>query len=114
MRLPLPGSNGASNSKGGMGVVNMPLSLLKHDLGVMGRAQDVYLKARIDAARREITGMGITLDEAGASDDVLLLVDYAAWLYRKRDKDTGMPRHLQFRLHNRMLKQKAGGAHAAE
>lgn len=95
-------------------MVNRPLSLLKLDLGIMGRAQDTYLSARIDAARREISGMGIVLNEVDASDDMLLAVDYAAWLYRKRDKDTGMPRHLQFRLHNRMLKQKAGGAHAAE
>ena len=50
--------------------------------------------------------MGVNLSSATV-EDTQLIVDYSAWMYRKRQEDIGLPRNLQFRIHNRVI-QKVG------
>lgn len=86
------------------------LAMLKVDLGLMNptEAQVSYLNALIDAAKLNIAREGITLDESKA-DDIMLVVMYAAWMYRKRAQDPdaqAMPRMLRWQLNCRLAAQK--------
>ena len=63
-----------------------------------------FLKAGEAAIRRE----GIIDD--GSDDYENCVIDYAAYLFRKRDKDTGMPRHLRWQLNNILTSQKIKAA----
>ena len=38
----------------------------------------------------------------------MFIVDYSTWRYQSRDEAKGMPRHLQFRLHNIFISQAKG------
>ncbi len=82
-----------------------PLKILKADLGRLDNKLDDYLNTRIKAAKTEIEREGIKLDENN-EDHVLILVDYAAWLYRKRTQDIDFPRHLRYRMNNLLFSQK--------
>lgn len=86
------------------------LSLLKLDLGITHSLRDAYFNSLLDTSEGELTRMGVTLDLAKA-DDQILLVDYAAWGYRKRLENVPMARSIQFRIHNRLI-QKAGAIDA--
>jgi hypothetical protein len=81
------------------------LELLKFDLRILHNLEDTYLNKRIEGAKADIERRGITLD-ISKTEDIFLIVDYAAWLYKKRDEDVGLPRHLQFRLNNKLISQK--------
>jgi hypothetical protein len=79
------------------------LELVKSRLTIKHTARDTYLQAIIKGVIQELT------DEKGlvlvADDDnhLLFVVDYVTWMYQNRDSKEGMPRHLQFRLHNMMI-----------
>ncbi|WP_245281121.1 hypothetical protein [Desulfitobacterium hafniense] len=65
--------------------------------------RDTYLKAIVDGVLAELEDeKGLSLS-GDSPYHVMFVVDYATWRYQNRDKDTGMPRHLQFRLHNLMF-----------
>lgn len=83
------------------------LELLKFDLHILHNQSDEYLRTRIDAAKKEIVREGIELNME-KEDHVLIIVDYAAWLYRKRTQDITFPRHLRYRMNNILISQKAG------
>ena len=68
---------------------------------------DEYLLARIQAAEGEIEATGITLQDN--MQDTLYVVDYTAWSYANRDKNTGMPDWLRLRRRERWLQEGANG-----
>jgi hypothetical protein len=82
------------------------LSLLKLDLGISHNLRDSYFNKLLVSTTNEIERTGIVLDFS-SDDDQLLVVDYAAWSYRKRQEDIPLSRNLQFRINNRIIK-KAG------
>ena len=68
---------------------------------------DDYLTTRIHAAIGEIEATGITLNDN--IQDMMLVVDYTAWSYANRDKNTGMPEWLRLRRRERWLQEGADG-----
>lgn len=81
------------------------LSLIKSDLRILHTDDDAYLTTLLNAARLYITAFGIILNDDDISD-TLLIVDYAAWTYKKRDTDEGISKNLMFRFNTRLLNQK--------
>lgn len=81
------------------------LALLKERLDRMAAdtSRDVYFGKRIEQAAAELTGTGIMLTDE--IDDMMLVVDYAAWLHANRDKQEGMPDWLRMRRRERWLRQ---------
>lgn len=82
------------------------LEAVKIDLGTKSTAYDARLTQMIESARAYIEQEGITLTDSVA--DSQLVIMYTAWLFRKRDEETGMPRMLRYALNNRVFKEKAG------
>ena len=84
------------------------LAALKADLQIMTERMDETLLNRlILGAESMIRREGIDLTDS--DEDGLLIVMYAAYLYRKRkEADPKMPRMLRYALNNRLFSQKAG------
>jgi len=79
------------------------LELLKANLGISTQARDSYLQAILDSVKDElINEKGVPFDETN-NVHLMFLVDYAAWRYRDRGEGV-MPRNLQYRLHNLIIK----------
>ena len=83
------------------------MKLLKLDLGISHDKRDSYFIALLESAQMELSRKGIVLNLTQA-DDMMLLSDYAAWLYRKRQEDVPMSNHLNWRLMNRKVRVRAG------
>lgn len=76
------------------------LQLVKARLGITTAVRDEYLTAIINGVIKELEDeKGLVLDGAN-SYHLMFVVDYATWRYQNRDSNTGMPRHLQYRLHS--------------
>ncbi|MEK4425164.1 hypothetical protein [Solibacillus sp. FSL K6-1523] len=86
------------------------LQLLKLDLGITHNLRDAYFNNILKTALMELSKMGVDLSK-GDVEDIQLIVDYAAWQYRKRQEDVGLPRNIKFRINNRVI-QKVGGTNA--
>lgn len=87
--------------------MNNALDLVKARLGISTTIRDEYLLAIIDGIETELAEeKGLVLDSAN-SYHLMFVVDYATWRYQNRDEPGGMPRHLQFRMHNLIIN---GGA----
>ena len=85
------------------------LTMLKTDLGIMTTtAYDVRLGQLLTAAQTAIINEGASTLDASDPLDQQLIVMYAAWLWRRRDEMTGMPRMLRLALNNRVFGEKAG------
>jgi len=85
------------------------LAMLKTDLGISA-AQTAYnarLEQLLTVAQREIIQEGASTLDASDPLDMQLIVMYAAWLWRRRDEMTGMPRMLRWTLNNRVMAEKA-------
>ncbi|MGA3598582.1 hypothetical protein [Lysinibacillus agricola] len=82
------------------------LSLFKLDMGITHNLRDTLFANLIESSTIELEKMGVNLS-SGTVEDTQLIVDYSAWMYRKRQEDIGLPRNLQFRIHNRVI-QKVG------
>ena len=83
------------------------LPIFKSKLGITSTVRDDYLSAILDGIVEELTSIqGIELVETNPAH-LMFVVDYAEYRYNNRDNPT-QPRHLQWRLHNLMLK--GGGA----
>lgn len=82
------------------------LSLFKLDMGISHNLRDTLFTNLIESSTIELEKMGVNLSSATV-EDTQLIVDYSAWMYRKRQEDVGLPRNLQFRIHNRVI-QKVG------
>lgn len=94
----------------------MILSVLKSNLELTPSqtAMDLYLTTLIGASKELIAREGIELTDS--IEDGMLVVMYAAYLYRKRGdapvhgttaSQPGMPRMLRYALNNRLFAQKA-------
>ncbi len=76
------------------------VALVKERLGIRTAVRDTYLTAIAAGVLKELEDeKGLALDGANPYH-LIFVVDYATWRYQSRDSDTGMPRHLQYRLHN--------------
>jgi hypothetical protein len=83
--------------------VSTILGLVKAKLGLSGTARDIYLKAIIDGVLKELEDeKGLVLDGTNPYH-LIFVIDYVTWRYQNRDSEKGMPRHLQYRLHNLMI-----------
>lgn len=74
--------------------------------------RDAYFISLLQGCQKEIQRRGIKLD-LNSADDQMLLTDYSAWSYRKRQEDAPLANNLQQRLRNRIIaeriaKQNAG------
>lgn len=86
------------------------LSLFKLDLGITHNLRDTIFYNLIKNAETELSKMGVSFSSTAPTvEDMQLIVDYAAWNYRKRQEDVGLSRNLKFRIHNRVI-QKAGAS----
>ena len=83
------------------------LKLFKSDLGITHSLKDEYFLSLLNGAKVEIERKGITLDLNNV-DDQLLLSDFAAWTYRKRQEDVPMAKNIQLRLRSRIVKERSG------
>ena len=84
------------------------LKLVKLDLTMSTSAYDDYLNGLIDRAKAAIKMEGINLNLKETAD-VMLLVQYAAYLWRKRKgEDLAMPRSLRYALNNYHVSQHGG------
>lgn len=79
------------------------LELVKSRLGIRHTARDTYLTAIINGITKElIDEKGITLDMENAYH-LLFVVDYTSWRFGNAEEKAGVPRHLQFRMHNLII-----------
>lgn len=81
------------------------LMVLKQNLQLITNANDEYLKTLLEQAGSLMSREGIQEDES--KDYSLCIVDYAAFLFRKRNGDMTMPRFLRYELNNLLMSQKA-------
>ena len=85
------------------------LTMLKTDLGIIAStAYDARLTQLLTAAEAAICKEGASTLDASDPLDQQLIVMYAAWLWRRRDEMTGMPRMLRLALNNRVFGEAAG------
>lgn len=85
------------------------LTMLKIDLGFTSNGQtriDTRLSQLLKAAEAEIIKEGATSLNKAQIDDAQLIVMYAAWLWRRRDTQDGMPRMVRYQLNNRVFYDK--------
>lgn len=83
------------------------LQILKDDLQRMTNSNDSYLYRLLGYAKKQIKREGIVLNDDLECD--MLVVQYAAYLFRKRGSaETEMPRFLRYSLNNLLLSQKGG------
>jgi hypothetical protein len=83
------------------------LAMLKIDLGITTTAYDQRLAQYIETAKAEIEREGVTLSADSATDGNLV-IQYAAWMWRKRDTGDGMPRMLRWQLNCRLFDVSGG------
>jgi hypothetical protein len=81
------------------------LNLLKIDLGITHNLRDAFLIPLIKGSQIEIEKRGIKLDLNNTADQ-MLLSDYAAWSYRKRQEDLPLANNIQHRLRNRIIEER--------
>jgi hypothetical protein len=81
------------------------LTMLKHDLQRSTSTQDVYLMALLQQAQQAMLREGIIDDDTMDYD--MAIVDYASFLFRKRnDPSMTMSRFLRYELNNLLFSQK--------
>lgn len=79
------------------------LQLLKIRLGIASTGRDQYLQHLLDAT------IIMLEDEKKIDVDVSnplissFIINYSAWVYESKGEHGGMPRHLQYALHNLMI-----------
>ena len=78
------------------------LAALKVDLGITTDAYDNRLLMIIASAEKLIEREGVTLNKSALEDQQIVIM-YAAWLWRRRDTQEGMPRMLRWALNNRVF-----------
>lgn len=84
------------------------LTILKKDLNRMTDSNDDYLKILLKQGEAQIIGEGIKKFEGIEWD--MAVIDYAAYLFRKRaSAETAMPRFLRLQLNNMKINQDGKG-----
>lgn len=83
------------------------LEMLKIDLGIdtSETIYDTRLNQYLTSAQAEIVREGYTFPDTLTLSDQQVIVMYAAWLWRRRDDMSGMPRMLRYRLNQLVLSQ---------
>ncbi|MBO9600020.1 MAG: hypothetical protein J7559_19650 [Cohnella sp.] len=80
------------------------VGLVKAGLGITSTVRDAYITAIVNGIIRELESeKGIVLVADDASH-LIFVCDYATWRYQSRDDSGDMPRHLQYRLRNLIVK----------
>lgn len=82
------------------------LSMLKTDLGITTTAYDARLQQYLTSAQQMIEREGVKTLDLSDMEDAQLVVMYAAWMWRRRDSQDGMPRMLRWALNNRIMSEK--------
>lgn len=85
------------------------LTMLKIDIGFTSSGAtkiDTRLTQLLQAAEKYIIAEGATTLNRNNIDDAQLIVMYAAWLWRKRDTQDGMPRMIRYAINNRVFAEK--------
>lgn len=82
------------------------LSMLKTDLGITTTAYDARLQQYLTSAQQMIEREGVKTLDLSDMEDAQLVVMYAAWMWRRRDSQDGMPRMLRWALNNRIMSDK--------
>ena len=77
------------------------LQMLKIDLGINTSAYDSRLTQYLASAKAEIEREGIKLTDSVPDEN--LIVQYAAWMWRKRDAGEGIPRMIRWQINNRIF-----------
>lgn len=84
----------------------LKLTVLKGNLQKANNADDNYLRELLKQAKALIKREGIVNDNTLDYD--MAVVDYAAFLFRKRaNSEMSMPRHLRYELNNILFSQKS-------
>lgn len=81
------------------------LAMLKIDLGITATAYDERLAQYLKTAQDEIEREGATLSPSDDIADANLVIQYAAWMWRKRDTGEGMPRMIRWQINNRLFSE---------
>lgn len=82
---------------------------LKMDIGISSKVYDERLMRYLESAEAEIVKEGVKTLEPESPGDRQLIIMYAAWKWRCRDKMEGMPRMIRYALNNRVFSEKARG-----
>lgn len=86
-------------------MIEIALHLTKARLGITTNVRDEYLEKIIEGLIDELeTVYGLSIDK-DSPHHLMFVVDFATWRYQNKDVHDGLPRHLQFRLHNLIIKQ---------
>ena len=83
------------------------LQMLKIDLGINTSAYDSRLTQYLASAKAEIEREGVKLTDSAPDEN--LIVQYAAWMWRKRDTGEGIPRMIRWQINNRIFGGDADG-----
>lgn len=84
----------------------LQLEILKQNLQMLTNANDTYLKKLLKVASSSMKREGI--NEEDTEDYQMAVIDYAAFLFRKRsNSEMAMPSHLRYTLNNILFSQKA-------
>lgn len=76
------------------------LELVKNRLGISTIVRDSYISMIIKSVIKELEDeKGIVL-EVDNANHTMFIVDYVTWRYDNVGENSGIPRHLQFRLNN--------------
>ena len=87
----------------------MLLEMLKINLGIRSTAYDERLLQLLEASKSQIEQEGVQNLSEDNPLDAQLIVDYAEWLWRRRDIKEGMPRMIRYALNNRVFSEKMQG-----
>ena len=85
------------------------LIMLKTDLGITTVAYDERLMQYIHSAKAEIEREGVSFPSSLSATDANLIIQYAAWMWRKRDTGEGMPRMIRWQINNRLFEGTQNG-----
>lgn len=87
------------------------LTLLQYELDMINieGARVEQLNHLISVAKAGIQREGVTFTDPLTIEEGHLVVMYAAYLFRKRKTDEGMPRMLRYALNNYLFHQKIQG-----
>ena len=79
------------------------LALVKARMGISSNVRDTYLNSIINGVVAELEQEKELVLNSTNSYHLMFVVDLSTWRYQNRDSPLGMPRHLQFRLHNLVI-----------
>ena len=83
------------------------LALLKQKLQMLTNANDDLISQELKSAEAAMKREGIVDD--GSDDYEACVIDYAYFLYEKRNTGDKLPRNLRWRLNNLLFSQKIQG-----